>query len=62
MDHVWVRFEVALIPDNPAELEGMPVGLQAVTTRHSEEKALKLTRVIVDALEASKAKKQGGKL
>jgi Asp-tRNA(Asn)/Glu-tRNA(Gln) amidotransferase A subunit family amidase len=38
--------------DDPDRLDGMPVGLQLVTPRHTEELALKLTRVVVDAIKA----------
>ena len=40
----------------------MPVGLQLVSTRHSEERALKVANVVVEAIEKSKARTQAGKL
>jgi len=48
--------------DDPEQLDGMPVGLQLVSTRHSEERALKVANVVVEAIEKSKARTQAGKL
>ncbi|KAL1405329.1 hypothetical protein Q8F55_008958 [Vanrija albida] len=44
-------FEKAAWADYNAEgLDGIPIGLQLLTTRHQEELGLKLTQVVVDAL------------
>jgi len=41
-----------LIPDDPEESIGAPVGLQIVGMRFEEEKVIKLTEVVVNALKA----------
>lgn len=41
-----------LISDDPEESNGAPVGLQIVGMRFEEEKVIKLTEVVVNALKA----------
>ena len=41
-----------LISDDPEESIGAPVGLQIVGMRFEEEKVIKLTEVVVNALKA----------
>lgn len=48
----WTPQEMALTIDDPAVMDGMPMGLQIITSRHTEEKGLKLARIIVDARQA----------
>jgi len=43
---------LALISDDPEESIGAPVGLQIVGMRLEEEKVIKLTEVVVNALKA----------
>lgn len=48
-----MRANADAVLDDPEESVGAPVGLQLVGLRLEEEKVLKLTEVVVDALKAS---------
>ena len=45
--------KLELMSDDPEESIGAPVGLQIVGLRLEEEKVIKLTEVVVNALKAS---------